>query len=74
MWGWWAGDVGAPRFTAAAGSSKEEHVVVAVFYSPSPDSRDPWTAAHPAPLSTAFPRQEYWLLLLFSHSVVYNSL
>ena len=74
MWGRWAGDEGAPRFTTAAGSSKEEHIVVAVVYSPGPDSRDPWTVAHPAPLSIAFPRQEYWLLLSFSRSVVYNSL
>ena len=26
----------------------------------------PWTAAHQAPLSTGFPRQEYWSLLPFS--------
>ena len=26
----------------------------------------PWTAAHQAPLSMQFPRQEYWIGLLFT--------
>ena len=30
------------------------------------DSCDPWTAAHQAPLSMGFPRQEYWSVLPLS--------
>ena len=78
MWGQWTGDVGAPRFTTAAGSTKEEHQGGArcgccCLFTKS-WRRGPWTAARWGPLSIAFPRREFWWWWLFSHSVVDNSL
>ena len=34
----------------------------------------PWTAAHQAPLSTGFSRQEYWTAISFSMELSYGSI
>ena len=39
--------------------------VVALVAQSCPTLATPWTVAHQAPLSTGFPRQEYWSGLLF---------
>ena len=44
-------------------SLRGNHALSTLFFSHSVGSRaftTPWTAVHPAPLSTGFPRQGYW--------------
>ena len=47
-------------------ASKTNNVLALMFsHSVVSDSAIPWTAAHQAPLSTGFPRQQYWNELPF---------